>query len=240
MKVELPLNEKYEDESTRRIDQYPKLYFQSKSLNIQSFDIKRFSNINYIENMDSIVNYIRETVSNEVDGIKFKSGGHDFAITFLHIIEKHDAKQIGQGGFGTVFITGAVPSLDKTTTRYFAIKKISEPTISAIKEIAYNEFKANKQTSQTDNILNQKSSYLGCILRKDAYYLIMDRIEVSLANVIETIRKENLLMCIHEDVLKFVFFKIIEQLVILGEAGASHGDIKSDNVMFSYQVTRQL
>ena len=145
----------------------------------------------------------------------------------------------GEGGFGKVFITGAVPSLDGETTKYFVIKKISNLTTSviesAIKEIAYNEFKANNQTSQTDNILNQKSSYLGCILRKNAYYLIMDRIEVSLANVIETIRKENLLMCIHEDVLKFVFFKIIEQLVILREAGASHGDIKSDNVMFSYK-----
>ena len=64
----------------------------------------------------------------------------------------------------------------------------------------------------------------------------MDRIEVSLANVIETIQKENLMMCVPEDVLKFVFFKIIEQLVILREAGASHGDIKSDNVMFSYSI----
>ena len=88
MELELPLNEKYKDEATRSEKEKswhedPKYFFQSKTLNIQSFNIKRFSNINYIDNMDSIVNYIKETVSDDVDGIKFKSGGHDFAVTFL-------------------------------------------------------------------------------------------------------------------------------------------------------------
>ena len=74
MEVELPLDKQYEDEATRSSwldNPARKIYFQSKTLNIQSFNIKRFSNVNYIDNMDSIVNYIKETVSDEVDGIKF-------------------------------------------------------------------------------------------------------------------------------------------------------------------------
>ena len=67
-------------------------------------------------------------------------------------------------------------------------------------------------------------------------FIIMDILEVSLANLIETCRKNNLSMFINEDILKFVFFEIIKQLVILRKAGASHGDVKSDNVMFSYET----
>ena len=150
MEVELPLNEKYKDEATRservydkKDEEYILLYFQLKTLNIQSFNIERFSNINYINNMNSIVNYIKATVSDEVHGIKFKSGGHDFAVTYLHAQSKHQAKQIGEGGFGEVFMTDEIASLDGKIRKYFAIKKISNPTCttSAIKEIAYNEFK---------------------------------------------------------------------------------------------------
>ena len=45
-----------------------------------------------------------------------------------------------------------------------SISKLSD---LAFKEIAYNEFIVNNQNSQTDQLINQKSSYLGCILRKD-------------------------------------------------------------------------
>ena len=103
LEVELPLSEKYKDEATRIVERddllvtgNPTFYFQSKSLNIRSFNIKRFSKINYNDNLDSIVNYIKDTVSDDVDGIKIRSGDHDFAVTFFNVNEKHEAKQIGQ------------------------------------------------------------------------------------------------------------------------------------------------
>ena len=75
----------------------------------------------------------------------------------------------------------------KKSKRSFAIKKISETSKDAFREIAYNIFKTNKQLSQkflsqNDNLLNHKSSYLGSILSKseNACYIFMDKIEVSL------------------------------------------------------------
>ena len=65
----------------------------------------------------------------------------------------------------------------------------------------------------------------------------MDNIEVSLKNVIETCKKNNLMMVIDEDVLKFFILKMFQQLAILREAGASHGDVKPDNIMFSYEAS---
>ena len=69
-------------------------------------------------------------------------------------------------------------------------------------------------------------------------YLIMEKIEVSLKNVMDTCMKNNLMMAIDEDVLKFLILKIFQQLLILREAGASHGDVNPTNIMFSYEVGR--
>ena len=121
----------------------------------------------------------------------------------------------------------------------FAIKKIMNPTKDGIKEIAYNIFKNNKQSSQTDTILNQKSSFVGSILRRDAFYIIMNKIEVSLQNVIDTCKKNNLMMVVDEDILKFLILRMFQQLAILREAGASHGDVKPDNIMLNYEADQE-
>ena len=238
MQVELDLDDKFLNEATGR-NRYG-LPIQKKTLNIQNFNIKQFSNINYIDNIETIVDHIQQTVSNNVDGIKFKNDDGEFIVTIFHNDEKHGAKKIGQGGSGMVSMTS------KINKESFAIKKISNPTRDTIKEIAYNIFKTNKQSSKTDALLNQKSSFIGSILRRDAFYIIMDKIEVSLKNVINTGKinsffQINLMMVVHEDVLKFFILKIFQQLAILREAGASHGDVKPDNVMFSYELrTRAL
>ena len=217
--VELPLNEKYKDEATRIEDENTSnpSYYQTKTLKIQSFNIKRFSEIDYVNNLDSIIDHIQSTVSDDVDGIKFKSGGKEFVVSYLHCFKFYDAKQIGQGGFGEVFRTGAISSIDKSMTKQFAIKKISSPNRASAREIAYNEFMTNKQISQTDNI-NEKFAYYGCIMRKNAYYLIMDVFDGSLSDIIERCKINNLMMFINEDVLKYVWFNIFKNLGILLES----------------------
>ena len=217
--VELPLNEKYKDEATRIEDENTSnpSYYQTKTLKIQSFNIKRFSEIDYVNNLDSITDHIQSTVSDDVDGIKFKSGGKEFVVSIFHADSKHDAKKIGEGGFGEVFRTGAISSIDKSMTKQFAIKKISSPNRASAREIAYNEFMTNKQISQTDNI-NEKFAYYGCILRKNAYYIIMDVFDGSLSDIIQRCRVNNLMMFINEDVLKYVWFNIFKNLGILLES----------------------
>ena len=62
----------------------------------------------------------------------------------------------------------------------------------------------------------------------------MDRIEISLKDLMERCMKYNLMMVIDEDIIKFLILKIFEQLITLREAGAAHGDIKPQNIMISY------
>ena len=76
VEVELELDEQYKDEATRIQEEhyYKKRYFVSKTLKIQTFDIKKFSAIDFTKNINTIIEYIGSTVSDNIDGIKFKSG----------------------------------------------------------------------------------------------------------------------------------------------------------------------
>ena len=65
----------------------------------------------------------------------------------------------------------------------------------------------------------------------------MDKIEVSLRDLIDTCTKKNLMMMVDEDVLKFLILEMFKQLAILREAGASHGDVKPENLMLGYKHT---
>ena len=192
VKIELDLDEKYKNEATEieknhyttnknNLSVYvPDRYFSTKTLNIQTFDIKKFSGINFTENIDSIIEYIGSTVSDDIDGIKFKSGNDQYTLTTFHNDKKYKAKKIGSGGFGEVSMTGEILGLSgkEEFKRSFAIKKISKTSKDAFREIAYNIFKTNKQLSHNDNLLNPKSSYLGSISSKseNACYIFMDKI----------------------------------------------------------------
>ena len=152
MEVELELDKQFRAEATRtqtggkwRETQY----FQTKTLNIQNFNIKQFSNINFVDNIDVIVDHIQQTISDDIDGIKFKNGEDEFIVTIYHNDEKYLAKKIGQGGFGMVWMT------NKINDQSFAIKKIIDPSKDTIKEIAYNIFKTNKQSSKTMGFNNK-------------------------------------------------------------------------------------
>ena len=136
-------------------------------------------------------------------------------VSIFHVDAKHDAKKIREG-FGVVFRTDAISSIDKSMTKQFAIKKMM-PLRDSVREIAYNEFMTNKHISQTDNI-NEKFAYYGCIMRKDTYYLIMDVFDGSLSDIIERCKINNLMMFINEDVLKYVWFNIFKNLGILLES----------------------
>ena len=243
IQVEFELDEQFRSEATRTESEWgEEQYFQTKTLNIQNFNIEQFSDINFIDNINPIVDHIQQTISDDIDGIKFKnSHGIEFIVTIFHNDEKYGAKKIGQGGFGTVSMTTEIKgkgSRGYVILKSFAIKKIQNPTKDAIKEIAYNIFKTNKQSSKTDTILNQKSSFIGSILRNDAFFIIMENIEVSLRNLIDTCKQKNLMMVVDEDVLKFLILEMFQQLKILRETGASHGDVKPENIMFSYEADR--
>ena len=108
MEVELELDKQFRAEATRtqtggkwRETQY----FQTKTLNIQNFNIKQFSNINFVDNIDVIVDHIQQTISDDIDGIKFKNDKGEFIVTIFDNEEKYGAKKIGQGGFGMVSVT---------------------------------------------------------------------------------------------------------------------------------------
>jgi len=210
-----------------------------ESQNIQTFNLKRFSNLNFKENIDTITNHIQKTVSNQVEGVKVKHKGHEFVITHKHTLEEYGGKKIGEGGFGTITATSnyCVCCKENKIKATFAIKKL-DPTIAAVKEMAYNEFKINKQMSKNDEILrvDHRGGYIGCILREDAYFIIMDRIYFTLADIIERCRKLNLAWFFDEDVLKYIFIDTIDQLALLSDAGASHGDIKPSNIMVVYNI----
>ena len=64
----------------------------------------------------------------------------------------------------------------------------------------------------------------------------MDKIEVSLKDLMEQCMKNNLMMLIDEDIIKFLILMVFGQLAILREAGAAHGDIKPQNIMISYDA----
>ena len=203
---------------------YQKLEFiQSlKSQTIQTFNLKRFSNLNFKENIDTITNHIQKTVSNKVEGVKVKHKGHEFVITHKHTLEEYGGKKIGEGGFGTITATSnyCVCCEENKIKATFAIKKL-DPSIAAVKEMAYNEFKINKQMFKNDEILHvdHRGGYIGCILRKDNYFIIMDKIAFTLADIIEICRKQNLSMFFDEDVLKHIFIETIDQLVLQGGSG---------------------
>ena len=76
-----------------------------------------------------------------------------------------------------------VSKTSRINGKSFAIKKITNPTKATIKEIAYNIFMANKQYSKTDSIFDYKSSFIGSILRKDAFYIIMNKFDLTLGGV---------------------------------------------------------
>ena len=151
MEVELELDEKFKGEATREKDDGGMRYYHTKNLNIQTFDIKQFSNINFIDNIDPIVDHIQQTISDHIDGIKFKNDDGEYIITTFHNDEKYRAKKIGEGGFGMVSMTSKLNFLSNkidwpSYNRYpsgiqisFAMKKIINPTKDALKEIAYNQ-----------------------------------------------------------------------------------------------------
>ena len=147
IEVEFELDEKFRAEATRTY--YGITYYHKKTLNIQNFNIKQFSNINFVDNIETIVDHIQQTISDDIDGIKFKNGEDEFIVTIYHNDEKYLAKKIGQGGFGMVWMT------NKINDQSFAIKKIIDPSKDTIKEIAYNIFKTNKQSSKTMGFNNK-------------------------------------------------------------------------------------
>ena len=42
------------------------------------------------------------------------------------------------------------------------------------------------------------------------------------------------MMVVDEDILKFLILEMFQQLAVLREAGASHGDVKPENIMIHY------
>ena len=58
----------------------------------------------------------------------------------------------------------------------------------------------------------------------------------ALKDLMEQCMKNNLMMIIDEDIIRFLILRIFEQLKILREAGAAHGDIKPQNIMISFDL----
>ena len=77
-------------------------FIDSKPLKIQNFNLQRFSKYNYKDDINSIINEISKTVSNEIDGIKVKYCSHEFVVSHYHNLKEYGAIQIGQGGLGTI------------------------------------------------------------------------------------------------------------------------------------------
>ena len=64
----------------------------------------------------------------------------------------------------------------------------------------------------------------------------MAKHDITLRGVSKICKINNLMMFIDEDILKFLIFKMFQQLAILREAGAAHGDVKPENIMFSFDA----
>ena len=71
----------------------------------------KFYNIDFLENIDQIVESIYGTVTDDIDGIKFNNGGDEYIVTYLHNDEKYGARKIGQGGFGMVSVTASIDNI---------------------------------------------------------------------------------------------------------------------------------
>ena len=76
----------------------------------------------------------------------------------------------------------------------------------------------------------------GCFNDGTSYNIIMRQLDSTVRNLIDKVKSDNLV--IPEFVLMVFTFSIINELMILEEAGLSHGDIKPENCFIGHSEYR--
>ena len=96
-------------------------------------------------------------------------------------------------------------------------------------EIIIHSFLSKCATADYNYDFNNSPTIFGSFRYANNFYMIMNKLDITLKDLINKIKFEQLRM--PEFVIKQLVYRIINELSYLNQAGLSHGDLKPENCL---------